>query len=44
MAGCCVCSLRAEGDNARKEASEPKGQVLMEKWMSTQAQGDVDEE
>lgn len=43
--GWVLCLLvTRRGDNARKEASEPKGQVLMEKWMSTQAQGDVDEE
>lgn len=43
--GWVLCLLvTRRGDSARKKASEPRGQVLMEEWMSTQAQGDVDEE
>lgn len=40
----CLLVTRT-GDAARKEApSEPKRQVLMEEWMSTQAQGGLEEE
>ena len=44
--GWVLCLLvTRKGDAARKEApSEPKRQVLMEEWMSTQAQGGLEEE
>ena len=44
--GWVLCLLvTRKGDVARKEApSEPKRQVLMEEWMSTQAQGGLEEE
>lgn len=44
--GWVLCLLvTRKGDIARKATPfEPKRQVLMEEWMSTQAQGDMDEE
>lgn len=44
--GWVLCLLvTRKGDVARKEApSEPKRQVLMEEWMSTQAQGGLEDE
>ena len=44
--GWVLCLLvTRKGDATRKAApAEPKGQVLMEEWMSTQAQGGLDEE
>lgn len=44
--GWVLCLLvTRKGDATRQAVSaEPKGQVLMEEWMSTQAQGGLDEE
>jgi hypothetical protein len=47
--GWMLCLLVTRKGAKRKarpeaEASEPKRQVLMEEWISTQAQGDLDEE
>ncbi|KAL4878380.1 hypothetical protein BJY04DRAFT_112089 [Aspergillus karnatakaensis] len=44
---CLLVTRKGDKKKAKteaEEASEPKRQVLMEEWISTQAQGDVDEE
>ncbi|KAL4811025.1 hypothetical protein BDV18DRAFT_4553 [Aspergillus unguis] len=41
---CLLVTRKGEKGKARVEAAEPKRQVLMEEWISTQAQGDLDEE
>ncbi|KAL4923059.1 uncharacterized protein BDV17DRAFT_25374 [Aspergillus undulatus] len=41
---CLLVTRKGDKGKARTETAEPKRQVLMEEWISTQAQGDLDEE
>ncbi|KAL4998825.1 hypothetical protein BDV10DRAFT_184964 [Aspergillus recurvatus] len=41
---CLLVTRKGNKAKARVEAAEPKRQVLMEEWISTQAQGDLDED
>ncbi|KAL4937528.1 hypothetical protein BDV06DRAFT_226869 [Aspergillus oleicola] len=41
---CLLVTRKGDKGAARKGTAEPKHQVLMEEWISTQAQGDLDEE
>lgn len=41
---CLLVTRKGDKGKARAVAPEPKRQVLMEEWISTQAQGDVGEE
>jgi len=41
---CLLVTRKGDKGKARVEAAEPKRQVLMEEWISTQAQGDLGEE
>lgn len=41
---CLLVTRKGEKGKARAEEAEPRRQALMEDWISTQAQGDVDEE
>ncbi|KAL4796565.1 hypothetical protein BDV19DRAFT_78507 [Aspergillus venezuelensis] len=41
---CLLVTRKGDKGAVRKETAEPKRQVLMEEWISTQAQGDLDEE
>ncbi|RDW93923.1 uncharacterized protein DSM5745_01245 [Aspergillus mulundensis] len=41
---CLLVTRKGNKGKARVEAAEPKRQVLMEEWISTQAQGDLDED
>ncbi|KAL4910904.1 hypothetical protein BDW74DRAFT_172361 [Aspergillus multicolor] len=41
---CLLVTRKGNKGKARVEAAEPKHQVLMEEWISTQAQGDLDED
>lgn len=41
---CLLVTRKSDKGKARVEATEPKRQILMEEWISTQAQGDLDEE
>ncbi|KAL4783144.1 hypothetical protein BJX76DRAFT_263598 [Aspergillus varians] len=41
---CLLVTRKGDKGRAKVEASDPKRQVLMEEWISTQAQGDLDEE
>jgi hypothetical protein len=41
---CLLVTRKGDKGKAKTVASEPKRQVLMEEWISTQAQGDLDEE
>ncbi|KAL3450182.1 hypothetical protein BJX65DRAFT_23853 [Aspergillus insuetus] len=41
---CLLVTRKGDKGRAKAAASEPKRQVLMEEWVSTQAHGDLDEE
>jgi hypothetical protein len=41
---CLLVTRKGNKERARIEAAEPKRQALMEEWISTQAQGDLDED
>ncbi|KAL4754224.1 hypothetical protein BDW72DRAFT_167001 [Aspergillus terricola var. indicus] len=41
---CLLVTRKGNKEKARVEAAEPKRQALMEEWISTQAQGDLDED
>ncbi|KAL5044080.1 hypothetical protein BDW71DRAFT_209685 [Aspergillus fruticulosus] len=41
---CLLVSRKGNKGKARVEVAEPKRQVLLEEWISTQAQGDLDED
>ncbi|KAL3438969.1 hypothetical protein BDV09DRAFT_159021 [Aspergillus tetrazonus] len=41
---CLLVTRKGNKEKARIEAAEPKRQALMEEWISTQAQGDLDED
>ncbi|OJJ59852.1 hypothetical protein ASPSYDRAFT_88749 [Aspergillus sydowii CBS 593.65] len=41
---CLLVNRKGDKGKVRVEAAEPKRQVLMEEWISTQVQGDLDEE
>ncbi|KAL4968186.1 uncharacterized protein BDV14DRAFT_9041 [Aspergillus stella-maris] len=41
---CLLVTRKGDKGAGRRETAEPKRQVLMEEWISTQAQGDLDEE
>ncbi|KAL2823693.1 hypothetical protein BDW59DRAFT_148504 [Aspergillus cavernicola] len=41
---CLLVTRKGDRGKARTAIAEPKRQVLMEEWISTQAQGDLDEE
>ncbi|KAJ0413815.1 hypothetical protein BJY00DRAFT_49901 [Aspergillus carlsbadensis] len=41
---CLLVTRKGDKGRAKTAASEPKRQVLMEEWISTQAHGDLDEE
>ncbi|KAL3474713.1 hypothetical protein BJX99DRAFT_173957 [Aspergillus californicus] len=41
---CLLVTRKGDKGKAKAAPSEPKRQVLMEEWISTQAQGDLDEE
>ncbi|KAL2803142.1 hypothetical protein BJX63DRAFT_80769 [Aspergillus granulosus] len=41
---CLLVTRKSDKGKAKAAASEPKRQVLMEEWISTQAQGDLDVE
>ncbi|KAL3488974.1 hypothetical protein BJX62DRAFT_166791 [Aspergillus germanicus] len=41
---CLLVTRKGDKGRAKAAASEPKRQVLMEEWISTQAHGDLDEE
>ncbi|KAL6237360.1 hypothetical protein BDW75DRAFT_228723 [Aspergillus navahoensis] len=41
---CLLVTRKGNKEKARAEAADPKRQVLMEEWISNQAQGDLDED
>jgi hypothetical protein len=41
---CLLVTRKGNKEKARIEAAEPKRQALMEEWIYTQAQGDLDED